>query len=604
MLESYRKLYDILDTRERWLTLLVFIFMIIVAFFETVGVASIMPFMVVLANPEVVETNRYLSAVYQHLAFESIDSFLFFLGVVFLVIVVGSLALKALAFWMQARFAYSRNHSWSCRLIRNYLNQPYDWFLNQHSGDLGAAVLNEVNKAVQGVLFPTIQVISNGLVAIFLLALMVVVDPLVALVIALVLGVAYALLYSTIRNYLRRVGELWMDANRKRFKMAQEAFGGIKDVKVSGLEKIFVERYRVPSLEVARSDIAIKLFSELPSFLMQALVLGGIMIVLLYFLAIHGGLQNALPVFSLYALAGYRMLPAMQTVYRFLSELRYNIPVLDTLHPQLRLKSSDKSIFSADMSETKETEPLGLRETLKLSDISYRYPGADGYALKGVSLEIPARSTVGLVGPTGSGKTTLVDVILGLLQPEDGALFVDDQRLTLALRRVWQLSIGYVSQQIYLMDDTISGNIAFGIPLDRVDQHAVERAAKVANLHEFVINELPNGYDTKVGERGVRLSGGQRQRIGIARALYNNPDILILDEATSALDNLTEQAVMEAVHNLGNQKTIILIAHRLSTVRTCDQIFYLEQGQVIAAGTYDELLATNSKFRLLAGAAN
>jgi ABC-type multidrug transport system fused ATPase/permease subunit len=221
-------------------------------------------------------------------------------------------------------------------------------------------------------------------------------------------------------------------------------------------------------------------------------------------------------------------------------------------------------------------------------------------ALKGIDLTIPARSTVGLVGATGSGKTTTVDVVLGLLEPQVGCLSVDGQPVTAANRRQWQRAIGYVPQHIYLADDSVACNIAFGLPANDIDQHALERAAKIANLHEFVSGDLPEGYDTTVGERGVRLSGGQRQRIGIARALYHNPKVLILDEATSALDNLTEQAVMEAVSNLGHEITVILIAHRLSTVRQCDQIFLLDKGKLQAQGTFNELARTNERFRAMA----
>ena len=599
----YRKLYDILDARERWLTLLVFILLLTVALVETAGVASIMPFMAVLSNPEVVETNRYLAKIYQMLAFESKENFLFFLGLGFLVITVGSLALRAFAFWAIYRFAQLRNYALAYRLLRGYLYRPYEWFLSQHSGVLGASVLEEASKGVNGVLFPALLLISHSLVVIFLLALMMMVDSLLAISIALVLGISYLSLFVMVRRYLRRVGQERHKANQQRFKVAQEAFGGIKDVKVAGLEEVFLERFRVPSLQMARREVAAKLVSELPSYAMQAVVFGGIIIVLLYFLSSRGGLQEALVVFSFYAFAGYRLMPALQAIYSNFSEMRFHAVVLDSIYQDLRL-----TYLNSTMPENKdgpgELESLGLREALQFKNISYRYPSAQRQALTKVSLKIPAYTTVGLVGPTGSGKTTLVDLILCLLQPEEGELFVDGLPITLSLYRSWQRSIGYVPQRIYLSDDTVSRNIAFGVPPDRIDQEGVERAAKVANLHDFVAAELPDGYNPLVGERGVRLSGGQRQRIGIARALYRDPDLLILDEATSALDNLTEQAVMDAVHNLGNKKTIIIIAHRLSTVRECNQIFYLEQGQVSAVGTYDDLLANNSKFRRLAGVVN
>jgi ATP-binding cassette, subfamily B, bacterial PglK len=236
-------------------------------------------------------------------------------------------------------------------------------------------------------------------------------------------------------------------------------------------------------------------------------------------------------------------------------------------------------------------------------EVHYRYPGASRPALQNVSFDVEACTTVGIVGATGSGKTTLVDIVLGLLRPESGVIRVDGEVLEDQSVRHWQRSLGYVPQQIFLSDDSIAANIAFGLGGKDIDMAAVERAAKVANLHDFVVNELPEGYQTTVGERGVRLSGGQRQRIGIARALYRDPDLLIMDEATSALDNVTERAVMEAVHNLGRQKTIILIAHRLSTVRNCDRIFLLEHSELIASGTYDELVAQNARFRAMAESA-
>jgi len=602
MIKVIKKLYEILDKRERWLTVLVFSFMILVSFIETLGVASIMPFMAVLSNPDIVNTNQYLSAIYAYFEFDSSKSFLYFLGVVFLVVVVGSLLLKAVAFWTQAKFSHSRNHSWSCRLINNYIKQEYDWFLSKHSSALGASVLHEINKLVHGVLFPSMQLVSNILVVLFLMGLMILADPMIALISGSVLGFSYILLFISVRRHIQKIGVESRDANRERFKVAQEAFGGVKDVKVAGLENVYVEKYRKPSLEMNRRDIKIKLLGELPSFLMQAIILGGVMLMLLYLLSSRGGLQQALPIFSLFAFAGYRLMPALQQVYRNLSEIRYNIVVLDTLYSDLRfMYDSSEKESDINASNVKIEILKTINKHLNLNDVCYSYPGADNYSLQNINLKIDARTTVGLVGPTGSGKTTLVDLILGLLYPDKGNILIDDVELKSSTVNSWKKLLGYVPQQIYLSDDSIASNIAFGIPLELIDKSKVIEAAKAANLHEFVVNDLPDQYETLIGERGVRLSGGQRQRIGIARALYRNPEILILDEATSALDNLTEEAVMDAVHNLGNKKTIILIAHRLSTVQECDVIYYLDKGKITASGTYKELLNSTKDFRDMVG---
>ena len=286
-------------------------------------------------------------------------------------------------------------------------------------------------------------------------------------------------------------------------------------------------------------------------------------------------------------------MPALPQIYQAATQLRVAGPALAALHQEL-------SSFQAANTQYLHLSPLPLTQAIRLNQVSYRYPNAPQPALKGIDLTIPAHSTVGFVGATGSGKTTAVDVILGLLEPQEGALNIDGQPITDTNRRQWQQTIGYVPQHIYLADDSVAANIAFGVNAEDIDQRAVERAAQIANLHEFVVEDLPQGYATTVGERGVRLSGGQSQRVCIARALYHNPRVLILDEATSALDNLTEQAVMEAIDALAHQKTIILIAHRLSTVKNCDQIVFLEQGAVKARGTFDELTKSNAQFRLMA----
>jgi len=312
---------------------------------------------------------------------------------------------------------------------------------------------------------------------------------------------------------------------------------------------------------------------------------------MLYLMAQSGSFASALPIIALYAFAGYRLMPALQQIYGALTSLRFAGPALDALHQDLM------SLQPAGPNTQQPAMPL--TQAITLNNIVYRYPNAATPTLKSISLSIPAKSTVGLVGTTGSGKTTTVDLILGLLDAQEGTLAIDGQPITDHNKRAWQRAIGYVPQQIYLADDSVAANIAFGIEPEQIDLAAVERAAKIANLHEFVISDLPQGYATTVGERGVRLSGGQRQRIGIARALYHNPQVLILDEATSALDNLTEQAVMEAVHNLGHEITIILIAHRLSTVRECDQIFLLEKGELKGSGIYDELTASSQQFKAM-----
>jgi ABC-type multidrug transport system fused ATPase/permease subunit len=598
-MQTLKKLLDLLTPHERKRAGLLLGMILVMALLDMLGVASIMPFIAVLANPELVETNAILKTVYtvsSNFGVDTPEQFLFALGIGVFLLLVGSLAFKALTTYVQLRFTLMREYSIGKRLVEGYLHQPYSWFLNRHSADLGKTILSEVSNVTDGGITPTMNLIAQGTVAIALLMLLIVMDPKLALIVGLTLAAVYSLIFRTTSALLARMGTERVKANQERFVVVSEAFGAAKEVKVGGLEYAYIQRFAGPAQTYARYQASAQVISQLPRFALEAIAFGGMLLVMLYLMAQSGGFASALPIIALYAFAGYRLMPALQQVYGALTQLRFSGPALDALH---------KDLMSLQPTGPYQQQPaLPLNQVITLNNIVYRYPNAAIPALKGISLTIPARSTVGLVGATGSGKTTTVDLILGLLDAQEGTLAIDGQPITDHNKRAWQRAIGYVPQQIYLADDTVAANIAFGIEPEQIDQAAVERAAKIANLHEFVTNDLPQGYATTVGERGVRLSGGQRQRIGIARALYHKPQVLILDEATSALDNLTEQAVMEAVNNLGHDITIILIAHRLSTVRQCDQIYLLERGEVNASGTYEELIDSSQQFAAMAGNAS
>ena len=592
-----KQVLDLLSPREQRHALLLLGLIIVMAFLDMIGVASIMPFMAVLATPTLVETNRRLAAAYAFFGFQDRESFTFWLGVAVFATLVFSIGFKAFTVWAMLRFARLREYSLTNRFVELYLSQPYEWFLNRHSADLGKTVLAEVAQVVGSAIVPLMDLISQGCVVLALLGLMVVANPMLACVGGLGMGLAYAAIYALMRHRLSVLGEYRLASNKQRYETLAEAFGGIKEVKVLGLEKQYLKRFERPSYVYALSQGSAQVAARMPRFAMEVLAFGGILGVLLYLMRDSGSLQDALPVVSLYALAGYRLMPALQALYVNLSALRFIGSTLDQLHQELRTLAPPPGRYVA-------SEPMRLDREVSLENIVYQYPRAPAPSLENVTIHVPARSTVGLVGVTGSGKTTVVDIILGLLQPQSGRLVVDGTAITADHRRAWQASIGYVPQHIFLADETVEANIAFGIAERNIDRAAVERAARVANLHDFIVEGMPSGYQTRVGERGVRLSGGQRQRIGIARALYRNPLLLILDEATSALDNLTEHVVMDAVRNLGRETTIIVIAHRLSTVRECDRIFLLDKGCVVAAGTYDELVDTNEVFRNMTLAAS
>ncbi len=592
---TLRKILYLLSRQERRRGYLLLFMILVMAFLETVGVASIIPFMSVLGNPEVVETNRWLFLAHDRLGFTDPRNFLFFLGLVVFVVLVSSIAFKALTQWAILRFTYMRVHSLSCRLLKGYLGRPYAWFLNRHSADLGKSILTEANIVVHQVIIPCMNLIAQGTVALFLIILLVIVDPALALMVSLILGGSYLSIYVILRRYLSRIGADRVVANRQRYQIAQEALGGIKEVKIFGREDSFFNRYINPSFRFARNQANSSIAGMLPRYFLEIIAFGGILVIAIYLFRTHDSFSMILPILGVYAFAGYRLLPALQQVYQQLAQLRFGLPALNELY-------KDILEFEQNQSTTRDSldEPLFPMSAINLEDIYFTYPEAKITTLKKINLKIPVNTTVGLVGGTGSGKTTTVDIILGLLSPDQGRLLVDDTPITQDNVRAWQQTLGYVPQHIYLADDTVAANIAFGVPPEHIDMDAVEKAARIVEMHDFVIQEMPYGYETLVGERGVRLSGGQRQRIGIARALYNDPKVLVLDEATSALDNVTEKQVMQSIKRMQGQRTIILIAHRLTTVSGCDRIYLLDHGKVIAQGTYNELMEQSSQFRKMA----
>jgi len=599
VIATYRKLLDLLTARERRQFYALIVMIMVMGVLQMLTIASILPLMFVLRKPEVIDTNAMLSWAYRTFGFQSHQGFMVALaGAVFGFIVFG-MVFKALTSYANYRFAMMRAYTISLRMLNAYLSQPYAWFLTRNSSGLGSAVLGEVQKVVTTALLPAMRLITSVVLAVSLIALLVIIRPGVAFIAAGLLGGIYVVLYVSIRQSSNRMGKERHRMNELRYQIVGEAFGGMKDVKLLGLEAYFSARFRHPAERVAYYDSANLIMREVPRYIIEGVAFGALLLFVLYLLVSgDGDLGSVVPILSVYAFTTIRLFPAMQGVYTAVGQMRFAEPTLDKLHADYVATGAG----DGPRRLTLKAPPVRLTERLELRYVAYAYPNAERAALSGLSIAVEARTSVGLVGGTGAGKTTAVDIMLGLLEPQAGALVIDGVPITPATLPGWQRSIGYVPQHIFLTDDTIAANIAFGQKASDIDMAAVERAARIAELHDFILRELPEGYATKAGERGVRLSGGQRQRVGIARALYHDPDVLILDEATSALDNLTEKAVMDAVANLGHAKTIVMIAHRLSTVRDCDTIYMLEQGRVVAAGSYDELIETNRQFRALAGA--
>jgi len=592
-MQTIKKLIYLLSPHEKKRAVLLLFMILIMALLDTIGIASILPFVAVLTNPDLIETNLFLNKMFfiaNIFGIQNEEQFLLSLGILVFVLLILSLSFKTLTTYLQVQFVQMREYSIGRRLIEGYLHQPYSWFLSRNSSELGKNILSEVQQLINDGMFALIELIAKGLVVISIIILLIIADPILAFLVGLSLAGSYFLIFYFVRKYLVMIGSERMKNNQIRFKSISEAFGAAKEVKFKGLEKYYIEKFSDSAKMYAKSQALSKAIAQLPRFILEAVAFGGILLIIIYFLAQTGNFNAALPILSLYVFAGYRLMPSLQQIYASFSNITFIGPSLDKIYSDLKNLKVQKY--------TEDKEILTLKKEIKLINVKYNYPNAQQTTLENINLNIPFKSSIGIVGATGCGKTTTIDIILGLIEPSSGTFEVDGKVITNENSRSWQKSIGYVPQNIYLSDDSVESNIAFGLDSKYINKDTVEKASKIANLHNFVIEELPNQYKTIIGERGIRLSGGQRQRIGIARALYHNPQVLILDEATSALDNQTEIAVMDALDNLSENITVIMIAHRLTTVKKCDKIFLLEDGKIKNKGTFEELVNTDENFRV------
>lgn len=561
--------------------------MIILALVETAGIGSIGPFLAVATNPEIIQSNRYLSFFFVRFGFASETSFVIATGLVVIGITLIRNVLAAAIRYSEIRFGQMRNHSISTRLFAHYLSQPYTFFLNRNSSELSRNMLAEVQEVVQRFLIPWLETISKLVSAIAIIIFLVIMDPRVAILMAIALGGIYGGVYAVTRARLFRVGAKRVTANGKRFKIVHEAFGGIKDAKLMAKEQVFLEEFKKPSRKMAQYMTLKTVYGTLPKYILDTAIFSAIILIVLWFIHDTSDLDSAIALVSIYAVAGYRLMPILDQLYKNITFVRGSQPVVELIYNELSHTDS-----TTQLRLSKTPDRIAFHNDIRLDEVSFTYPETENPVLKHQTIRIQKNTTVGFIGESGCGKTTTVDIILGLLIPSAGRLLIDGLEITDANRRNWQACLGYVPQRIFLSDATISENIAFGVPRNQIDIERVKQAASIAKLDEFIENKLEDGYQAFVGEQGVRLSGGQAQRIGIARAVYHDPAVLVLDEATSALDTKTESAVMQAIDELTHQKTIIIIAHRLSTVEKCDHIFYLENGQIIAEGTFEDLVKT------------
>lgn len=593
MKETTKIIWGLLSSRERIVAGGLVIGVLVGALLDAASVASIVPFLTLLSDPSAIEKHEMLMRAYNFTGYTNTRDFLFLLGGLSLLLVVVSSMLQALAQYSQMRFAEMRRVSLSGKMLRKYLSQPYSYFLTEHSSNLTRNLLSEVNLVTGRCIVPLVLLIANIIHATILVALILWFEPWVAMGATGFIGGAFCIIFYLMRNRIIELGNLRLEASRKSFVTASDALQGIKDVKLYNLESDFIHRFDASITDFSTYNAANEVASIIPRFSIQVLVFGGMMAALMILLKNNEDISSILPTMGLLAFAGSRILPKFQAIYQNMARIRFGSPALHMLQKHLEMPEMRW--------EKEHVAPLIPSKSLILRDVSFSYPGSDKPAVHHLNMNIPINHTIGLVGASGAGKTTVIDLILSLYAPSEGTLEVDGTPIDASNSRAWQQAVGYVPQDIFLLDTSVRENIAFGVPVDEIDDKLVQQVAKQANIHDFIMENLPEGYHSTVGERGVRLSGGQKQRIGIARALYREPAVLVFDEATSAVDNITEREIVKTLKEIGQNRTIIMIAHRLETIRNCDCIYLMDGGTIVAGGSFAELERTNPQFQNMLG---
>jgi ATP-binding cassette, subfamily B, bacterial PglK len=599
MLGQLKELYKLLTKEQRKKLVRLQVLVVLMSFAEIAGVVSIGPFMALVGDMSQLNGDGFIAELYRVSNIGNPRAFLFWLGVGVLVVLTLSALISMLTVWRLSMYGARVGAELSSRLFHHYMHQHWLFHASGSSSQLTNQIAQECQRVTGSIINPLMQMNAKLVMALLMAVAIFLYNPFVALIGLVTFAAAYIMLYRTVRRSLVRNGKRISQAQRWRFKLMGEGFGGIKDVLLLGRQDIFTRRFGEASSNFSEAQGATQAMSQIPRYAMELVAFGSVIFLILYLLAAHqGDLGTILPVLSVYALAGFKLLPALQQVYTSVSIIRGNLAAFEALRDDLHASAlTDIRNYSNEISDARDV--WVPQKSICLKDVQFAYPEKSGIALSGLNLEIPVNKVVGLVGASGSGKSTTIDIMLGLIEPQQGELQVDGKAVTPERLRAWQNSLGFVPQSIFLADSSIRENIGFGLPLEAIDDAKVKRAATMAHLDELLA-QLPAGLETRVGERGVQLSGGQRQRIGIARALYNDADVLILDEATSALDGITEKLIMDAIHDFSGKKTIVMIAHRLATVRQCDLIYLLSEGRVVDQGTYDELARNNSIFQRMA----
>ncbi|MEX2409817.1 MAG: ABC transporter ATP-binding protein [Candidatus Paceibacterota bacterium] len=594
MLDSLKKIYSLFPSKDRFKLLILFGMMVMGSFLEVLGIGMIPVFVIAVSQPDNLLQYPVLGDLLRTLDITSSEELVVYGAILLIVVYIVKNIYLSFFIYVKKRFIANRGVQLENRLFKAYMASPYTFYISRNSAELLRNVTSETRKVVDGVMLPFMELALNLTMFVVILGALLLIEPLITVVTILFLGIGGGGFLKYTREKNREYGLEDRQARMKKNKTVLQGLGGLKATRVLNRELLFLKEYGEWAERSKIANIYTYVVKQIPKYIIETLAVVGILLIALILVWEGRAVQAIVPILALFGTATVRLMPVFNQVISQTATIQYNAASVEAVYEDLKLLENEYQNVRKDILKG-HTEKLTLNDSITLQDIRYSYPEQDEQAVAGVSLNIQRGEAIAFVGESGAGKTTMADLILGLLEPSDGKILVDDVDIETNIRG-WQQNIGYIPQQIFLLDDTIRRNIAFGIPDDQIDEDKIFEAVKAAQLEEL-IERLPEGIDTIVGERGVLLSGGQQQRIGIARALYDDPQVLIMDEATSALDNITEKFVINAIEQLRGDRTIIMIAHRLTTVQKCDVIYLMNEGRITDKGKYDDLLKNSKEFR-------
>ncbi len=581
MKKIFKKLMILLDRKQKQKMILLVFLMLIGAVLETLGVSMILPVMNVVIEKNAVQNHRYLQVICDifHIGYDDTRTLMIFVMTGLIVIFAVKNIFLFFQQKVQLKFVYTNQFATSRRMMINFMERPYEYYLNADTSVIQRSITSDVNN-MYGLILSLLQLISEGIVFVCLVAVSLVTDVFMSLTVAVLLIAALLIIKCVLKPIMRKAGEENQDYYSGLYKWIDQSVMGIKEIKIANKENYFINEYAKCGAGYVNAVQRYNLYNATPRLLIETVAIAGMILYVMISLLQGANVEEIMPQIGLLAVAAMRLIPCANRINNHLTSISYFEPFFMGVSDNLQQEIRDENIDYDEASYQKkiEVEKLKIREKIELKDIVYKYPNTDVLIFDHANMEIPIGKSVGIVGTSGAGKTTVVDILLGLLRLQSGEILADGVEVRDHYQS-WLKNIGYIPQTIFMIDSTIRKNVAFGYADEDIDDEKVWRALKEAQLDEFV-RGLPEGLDTGIGERGIRLSGGQRQRIGIARALFEDPEVLVLDEATSALDNETEAAIMDSINRLHGRKTLIIIAHRLQTIEKCDMVYRVENGKV------------------------